>query len=177
MNILLLPLSYFLSGFFMKLSDDEYDENNNLKLAIIYGIICGIFTAIASIISSDAACIFVGILIGTLLALKIDGKHHIVTLVTFFILLAIFGVSSFNILILIVLIFGTWVDEWGNDNPRVYNGGFWQYFFDYRFTLKIVILLLAVFGYFEWYSFVCFILFELAYESARILFKKRFLKK
>lgn len=177
MNILLLPLSYFLSGFLMKLSDDEYDEKNNIKFAIIYGVICGIFTAIASIISGDATCIFVGILIGTLLALKIDGLHHIVTLLTFFILLAVFGFPSFNAFLLIFIIIGALVDEWGNDNPKFYTGGFLQYFFDYRFTLKIVILLLAIFGYFQWYTFICFILFDLGYESARILFNKYFLLK
>ena len=171
MNIL-LPVSYFLSGFFMKLSDDEYDEKDNLILGIFFGIFCGIFTAYATCINSDAACIFLGILIGNFIALKIDGYHHIVTLLTFFICLAIFGLSSFNIFLLFFIILGAWVDEWGNDNPNVYNGGFWQYFFDYRFTLKLVILLFAFLGYFNWYSFVYFILFELAYEFARVLFAR-----
>lgn len=177
MNILLLPLFYFLSGFFMKFSDDEYDEKNNIKFAIFYGVICGIFTALASISSGDATCIFVGILIGTLLSLKIDGMHHIVTLLIFFILLAIFGFPSFNTFILIVIIIGALIDEWGNDNPRFYTGGFLQYFFDYRFTLKIFILLLAIFGYFQWYTFFCFILFDFGYEFARFLFNRYFLLK
>ena len=31
-----LPLSYLLSGFFMKISDDEFDEKSNTILAVIF---------------------------------------------------------------------------------------------------------------------------------------------
>ena len=177
MNFLLLPLSYFLSGFLMKFSDDEFDENKNVKMAIVLSVVCGIFAAIASIISGDTTCIYVGVLIGTLLSLKIDGLHHIVTLLIFFILLAVFGFPSFNPFLLVFVVIGALIDEWGNDNPIFYTGGFLQYFFDYRFTLNIVILFLSIFGYFQWYIFICFILFDLGYEFARILFNKYFLLK
>ena len=63
----------------MKLSDDEYDEKSNKTMAIVLGIICGLFTALACSIDLDAACIFIAILIGNILALKVDGIHHIAT--------------------------------------------------------------------------------------------------
>ena len=169
---IILPVSYFLSGFFMKFSDDEYDDNNNTLFAIVLGIICGVFVAIATLSSVDACHIFLGILIGNLLALKIDGKHHVATLLTFFIILAVFGVPQLNSFLLLIIIFGAWIDEWGNDNPKIYNGGFLEYFFDYRCGLKVVILVLAIFGFLSFYSFVYFLLFEFGYELARILFSK-----
>ncbi len=70
-------------------------------------------------------------------------------------------------------ILGAWIDELGNDNPKVYSKGkFFEYFFDYRFSMKVVILLLAIFGYLQLISFVYFLLFEIFYEFARKLFEK-----
>ncbi|MBX7077008.1 MAG: hypothetical protein K1X33_06800 [Methanobacteriaceae archaeon] len=173
MNAIILAASYALSGFFMKFSDDEFDEKNNRNLAIFLGIICGIFAAYATVTSMDAAYIFIGILVGNLLAMKVDGVHHIATLLTFLIIVAICGIPGINGFILLACLLGAWIDELGNDNPKVYSKGkFFEYFFDYRFTMKVVILLLALFGFLQLISFVYFILFELSYELARYLFEK-----
>ena len=172
-NAIILAASYALSGFFMKFSDDEFDEKNNRNLAIFLGIICGIFAAYATVTSMDAAYIFIGILVGNLLAMKVDGVHHIATLLTFLIIVAICGIPGINGFILLACLLGAWIDELGNDNPKVYSKGkFFEYFFDYRFTMKVVILLLALFGFLQLISFVYFILFELSYELARYLFEK-----
>ena len=172
-NAIILAASYALSGFFMKFSDDEFDEKNNRNLAIFLGIICGIFAAYATVTSMDAAYIFIGILVGNLLAMKVDGVHHIATLLTFLIIVAICGIPGINGFILLACLLGAWIDELGNDNPKVYSKGkFFEYFFDYRFSMKVVILLLAIFGYLQLISFVYFLLFEIFYEFARKLFEK-----
>ena len=49
---IILAASYGMSGFFMKLSDDEYDEKSSILSAILLGIICGAFTAYASSLPS-----------------------------------------------------------------------------------------------------------------------------
>lgn len=173
---ILLAASYALSGFFMKFSDDEYDEKSNTAMAVVLGIICGAFTAYASSISTDAACIFIAILIGNVLALKVDGIHHIATMASFLILFFLFGFPSFeaaSILVVITCIIGAVIDEIGNDNESLYaKSKFLEYFFDYRFTLKVVILLLVVAGLLDFWSFICFLCFEIAYEIARTLFEK-----
>lgn len=173
---LTLAASYILSGFFMKISDDEYDEKNNKTLAIIFGIICGAFTAVASSLSHDAACIFIAILIGNILALKVDGIHHIVTMLSFLIIFIILGFPSFtylSVVIIIACILGAIIDEKGNDNEKLYEKSkFLMYFFDFRFTLKVVILILAILGLVSIWTLVYFILFEIAYEIARRLFER-----
>lgn len=173
---IILAASYALSGFFMKLSDDEYDEKSNLFLSVILGIICGAFTAYASSINLDAACIFIAILIGNIFALKVDGIHHIATTASFLILFFIFGLPHFtmaSILVIIICMIGAAIDEWGNDNEAIYaKSKFLEYFFDYRFFLKVVILLLALVGLLDIWSFIYFLCFEIAYEIARILFEK-----
>ena len=171
-----LALSYFLSGFFMKLSDDEYDEESNKFKAIFLGIICGLFTAYACSIDLDAACIFIAILVGNILALKVDGIHHIATMVSFLIAFLFLGLQSFtflSIITIIICMIGAIIDEIGNDNEKIYSKSkFLEYFFDYRFTLKVVILLLVLIGLLNIWSFIYFLCFEIAYEIARELFEK-----
>ncbi len=173
---LILASSYTLSGFFMKISDDEYDEKSNLFSAIILGIICGIATAYASSINLDAACIFIAILLGNILALKVDGLHHIATMVSFLIFLVILGFPQFtisSIAVIVICIIGAIIDEKGNDNEELYaKSKFLEYFFDYRFTLKVIILILSLSGLLDIFTIIYFLCFEIAYEIARVFFKK-----
>ncbi|MCI5737902.1 MAG: hypothetical protein PUB95_06600 [Methanobrevibacter ruminantium] len=170
-----LALSYFFSGFFMKLSDDEYDEKSNKAIAILLGIVCGLFTAYACSIDLDAACIFIAILIGNILAFKVDGIHHIATMASFIIAFLFLGLQSFtylSIITIIICMIGAIIDEIGNDNEKIYSKSkFLEYFFDYRFALKVVILLLVLIGLLNIWSFIYFLCFEIAYEIARLLFE------
>jgi len=173
---LILASSYILSGFFMKLSDDEYDEKSNKPIAIALGIVCGLFTALACSIDLDAACIFIAILIGNILAMKVDGIHHIATMASFIIALLLLGIPSFtflSIVTIVICMIGAIIDELGNDNEKIYaKSKFLEYFFDYRFALKVVILLLVLIGLLNPWSFIYFLCFEIAYEIARVLFEK-----
>ena len=138
----------------MKLSDDEYDEKSNKAIAILLGIVCGLFTAYACSIDLDAACIFIAILIGNILALKVDGIHHIATMASFIIAFLFLGLQSFtylSIITIIICMIGA--------------------IFDYRFALKVVILLLVLIGLLNIWSFIYFLCFEIAYEIARVLFE------
>ena len=67
----------------MKYSDDLFDENHDLKYATVLGVICGLASGVAAIYDAGAAYIFIAIPIGNILALKVDGAHHIVTLIVF----------------------------------------------------------------------------------------------
>ncbi|MCF0225857.1 MAG: hypothetical protein HUK28_00775 [Methanobrevibacter sp.] len=173
MSFEVLAVLFVLSGFFMKFSDDAYDVSNNKFLASIFGIICGVVTGIATILSGDAACIFIGILVGNLLAFKIDGIHHIITLVVFLVIALILGIPGFSIIALVFCIVSAFVDEVGHDfiskksSNKVVN-----LFFEYRFTMKVVILLLAIFQIFSFWIFICFILFELAYLFGEFAYQK-----
>lgn len=159
----------------MKLSDDEYDEKSNKAIAILLGIVCGLFTAYACSIDLDAACIFIAILIGNILAFKVDGIHHIATMASFIIAFLFLGLQSFtylSIITIIICMIGAIIDEIGNDNEKIYSKSkFLEYSFDYRFALKVVILLLVLIGLLNIWSFIYFLCFEIAYEIARLLFE------
>lgn len=173
MNIIFLAISYILSGLFLKLSDDFFDEKNNKFMAIVLAILCGVFTGIAVVNNLDAAYIFLGILIGNFIAFKVDGIHHMFTFIVFAVFILIFNIPHLNLILLGVLVLSALIDEIGNDNEYIYSRSiFLKYFFDYRFTMKLVIFVLAILGYLNIVSFILFILFELSYELARVIFEK-----
>ena len=157
----------------MKYSDDLYDINHNLVFSSLLGILCGIASAMASVSDAGAAYIFLAILIGNFLALKVDGIHHIITLAVFVIVCLIFSIPNLNIIILLICILAALGDEIGHESiSKITDNGFLNLFFEYRFVMKIVIFILAFSGAFDVVIFICFILFELSYESAGRVFEK-----
>lgn len=168
---------YALAGFLMKLSDDAHDRRNNNLLAIFTGFLSALCIVYLAVTSADAACIFVGILIGNLLAWKIDSINHVVSFLVLIGILAVLGIPSIGIVTLAVCAAAAFVDEIGNDNPRVSKwGSAPEFFFEHRFTLKIAVLAFAVLGlfeapvagvqYFQIQTFVYFLMFEVFYEVA-----------
>lgn len=177
---------YALSGFLMKLSDDAHDKKNNHILGIIAGILCGLCIGYLVINSADAACIFFGILIGTCAAKKINCINHFISSAVFLGMALFFGIPQIGILTLIVCSIAAYIDEIGNDNRWIaQKSRKLEIFFRYRFTLKIVILLLVVLGilesivpgldiygiqYLQAYTFAYFLIFELSYDFAGLTF-------
>ena len=178
---------YSLSGFFMKLSDDSYDQKNEKSLAIIFGILSGLTIGYLVVTSLDAAYIFMGILIGTLLSKKIDGIHHIITSTVFLFIALIFKIPSIRIVTLVLCSFAAFIDEIGNDNRSISKiSKFFGLFFKFRFSLKIVVLVLSIFGliqmfyinfeipgleFMKFYTIFYFMFFELSYEVAGLKFE------
>ena len=173
MDYILLGILFLLSGFFMKLSDDFYDENQNLFLAIVFGIFCALTSAIATVFNDGAAYIFIGILLGNLFVLKVDGIHHILTGFIFILICLICGIPDLNLIVLLIVILAAMGDEVGHDLIANYTeNNFLIYFFEYRFVMKIIVFLLALFGSFTFEIFIFFILFELSYLVAGLVLKK-----
>ena len=173
MSYIFLAFLFILSGFFMKYSDDLYDVNHDLLFSTFFGIICAIASVAATLYNNDAAYIFISILIGNILALKVDGIHHIITLIVFLVVLLVVGIPDLGLVILLICILAALGDEVGHELiPNMTENRFLNLFFEYRFVMKIVIFLLAVCGVFNFWIFICFILFELSYVGAGIVFKE-----
>jgi hypothetical protein len=180
------PILYSLSGFFMKLSDDAYDRKKNIYLAIFAGILCSLFIGYLAVTSADAACIFIAILIGTVLSLKVDSLNHIAALILFILIVIYIGIPSVGLITLLICSIAAFLDEIGNDKKWIKNRGKRiDFFFRYRFTLKVTIFIFAFLGlllplfpnlnipgvqYFQFQTFIYFILFDLFYELAGLKF-------
>lgn len=172
MSYIILAILFLLSGFFMKYSDDLFDVNNNLAFASVFGVLCGVASALATIYSLEAAYIFIAILIGNFIALKVDGIHHLITLVVFIILLLVGGIPELSLVILLICVLAALGDEIGHEMiSKITQNKFLNIFFEYRCVMKVVIFLLAICGVFNIWIFVCFIIFELSYEAAGIVFE------
>ena len=157
----------------MKYSDDLFDVNQDLVMASGIGVLCGLASAFATISDVGAAYIFISILIGNLLALKVDGIHHVITLLVFIVICLIAGIPEMSLAVLLICILGALADEVGHELiSTVADNKFLNLFFEYRFVLKIVILLLAICGAFDIMVFVYFILFEIAFLIGGIFFEK-----
>ena len=181
MSYIILAILFLLSGFFMKYSDDLFDVNHDVVMASGIGVLCGLASAFATISDIGAAYIFIAIPIGNLIALKVDGIHHIITLLAFFsrdsaesiVICLIGGLPELSLVILLICVLAALSDEVGHELiPDATNNKFLNLFFEYRFVMKIVILLLAIFGAFNIIVFVYFIMFEIAYTFAGIIFEK-----
>ena len=182
-------ICFALSGFFMKISDEASDEKNNMLMSIISGLLCGLFTVLVSTKNADATCIFLSILIGTVLAFKVDSLNHILSAILLIILLLLLGVPSFNWICLLICIIAVFVDEKGNDNydKKEKEGvalNFLDKLFKYRYTLKITVFILSIFGLlnylipnlnlfsFEPITIIYFYMFDLSYEFAEVSFNR-----
>jgi hypothetical protein len=179
------PILYSLSGFLMKLSDDSYDRKKNITIAVFAGIFCGLFIGYLAVTSADAACIFIAILIGTILSMKVDSLNHIAALLLFVLIIVYIGIPSIGIVTLLFCSLAAFLDEIGNDNKWIKDKKLLNKFFEYRFSLKITVMIFAVLGllqnifpalripgvqYFLFQTFIYFLLFDLFYELAGLKF-------
>ena len=55
MSYIILAILFFLVGFFMKYSDDLFDEKGDVKMASVFGILCGIASGIVTVSDVGAA--------------------------------------------------------------------------------------------------------------------------
>ena len=157
----------------MKYSDDLFDVNHDLKFATVFGVLCGIASAVAAVYDVGAAYIFIAIPIGNILALKVDGPHHIITLIVFIVVCLAFGIPELSLIVLLICTLAALSDEIGHELiSTVTENKFLNLFFEYRFVMKIVICLLAITGQFSIWIFVCFMLFEISYVIAENCFEK-----
>ena len=158
----------------MKVSDDFFDEMHDLKFASIFGVLCGLASAFATVNDVGAAYIFIAIPIGNFLALKIDGIHHIITLAIFIVICLICGIPDLSLVVLLICVLAALSDEIGHETiHKVTDDTFLNLFFEYRFVMKIVILLLALSGAFSIWVFVHIFnnLYIDHYQMALILLK------
>ncbi len=182
--VFLEAILYALSGFFMKFSDDAMDQKNNNALGVACGLICVAAIGYLALNFSDAATIFLAILMGTLLSAKVDKLGHLVTLIVFVVILFVWGIPTIGIITLVICTIAAWLDEVGNDRESLKGIKIVEEFFNYRCTLKIAVLIFSILGglqlayqipgmnFFQPITFIYFMLFDLAYELAGLKFDR-----
>ncbi|MEJ8543550.1 hypothetical protein U2150_08615 [Methanothermobacter wolfeii] len=159
----------------MKTADDSEDVSGKRLQGLMAGGLCGLSVGVLALNDPDAASLFLGIFMGTLLSLKIDCPSHILAAMVFISVIVAGGLPGLWLPGFAVCTAAAYIDEYGNDNPKIYSrGSFFRIFFGYRFSLKIAVAILALLSLggmaagtgFRPETFIFFLLFEAAYELA-----------
>ena len=92
--------------------------------------------------------------------------------IVFFVILLIGGIPELSLIILLICILAAISDEVGHEMiSSLTQNRFMNLFFEYRFVMKIVLLLLALCGALNIWIFVCFMLFEISYVCGGLVFE------
>jgi len=169
--------AYLLAGFTLKIGDDFLDELDKPNLSWIPLALAGVLFGFIMTISEWDLALITSIIIGVLLSGKVNRLQFVVGFILIFsvgILIGFPPISSWlDWLTLVIMMFlaavlderGTeWVDQ--KISPRAYK------FFEYRFTLKVSVILISLVWPLLLTAAIGLWFFDLGYEIAGWLFKK-----
>lgn len=163
--------SYMVLGGGIKYIDDAFDEKTYSKMkAILLAPVVAIFWVFLMYLSPASATILGAIFLAVLFRNKVDNIGFHVGAIAIFCGLAalyLFKIIHFDWGPLVFLTIAGVLDEVGNDyvdaHPHINK---WIYlFFEYRFVMKVAVLLLVAWGIYGFEYFLAFIGFDLAYAT------------
>lgn len=158
MSLFALLILSFLTGALVKLTDDIVDRHIFRKVfSIPPGIAYGLLMGYLMINDSEASILFGGIVLGCLLAGKINSTGHYFGLAAIIVLNFLYG-AVLSPLVLVITLFAA-MDEM-KDVIKVQRLDF---VFDYRLILKLGVLLLVLLNIIELKAFLILIAFDSAY--------------
>ena len=171
MEWLLYYAAYFLTGLTLKIGDDFLDELNRPNAAVVPLAVSGVLFGQIMTLSEWDLVLLSAIVLGVLLSGKVNKPQYLVGFIMIGALLFLGGIPAISngvalFTLLITLLLAAIVDERGNDWADSGERQWISYFFYYRFTLKVAVILLS----FIWPDFfaaaVGLWLFDLGYELA-----------
>ncbi len=167
-------IGYMILGGGIKYIDDAFDEKTFSKVkAITLAPVVAIAWIFLMYMSVASATILGAIFLAVLFRNKVDNiGFHVGALAIVSGLAALYflKVVNFDWGPLVFLTISGVLDEVGNDyvdkHPEVIKPVY--FFFEYRFVMKLAVLLLVLWGYFGFEYFIAFLGFDIAYASVGI---------
>ncbi len=164
-------IGYMVLGGGIKYIDDAFDEKTFSKSrAILLSPVIAVFWVLMMYVSVTSATILGAIFLAVLFRNKVDNiGFHVgaLAIVTGLIILYLVKVVDFYWGPLVFLTIAGVLDEVGNDyvdrHPEVIKPVY--FFFEYRFIMKLAVLLLVLLGYFGFEYFIAFLGFDIAYAT------------
>ncbi|MHA2423302.1 MAG: hypothetical protein ACXAEF_00810 [Candidatus Thorarchaeota archaeon] len=162
--------AYMAAGMSLKLGDDLLDEYDTPSLAWFPLGASGILFGLLMVQSEWDLVLLSAIVIGVLLSGKVNRREFIVGFAAIGIILLVVGIPEISgildwFALLFMLFMASVLDERGNDWTDVNVSPRASMFFEYRFTLKVSALLLAI----PWPLFfpvaIGLWMFDIGYES------------
>jgi ABC-type amino acid transport system permease subunit len=141
--------AYFLAGLTLKIGDDLLDELDKPDLSWVPLALAGILFGFIMTVSEYDLALITSIIIGVIASGKVNRLQFVVGFVLIFVVVLFVGIppisSWLDWLTLVIMMFlAAVLDERGNEwtdkevSPRAYK------FFEYRFTLKVSVILIAL---------------------------------
>ncbi|MHA2069130.1 MAG: hypothetical protein ACXABY_32620 [Candidatus Thorarchaeota archaeon] len=146
---LLYYAAYLLAGLTLKLGDDLLDELNRPNAALGPLVLSGVLFGLIMTLSEWDLVLLGAIVIGVLLSGKVNKPQFLVGFILIGALLLLLGVPTISngigrFVLLLALLLAAIVDERGNEWADREEKPVIAYFFEYRFTLKVTVLLLSI---------------------------------
>jgi hypothetical protein len=146
---LLYYAAYFLSGLTLKLGDDLLDVLNRPKAAIGPLALSGLLFGLIMTLSEWDLVLMGAIVIGVLLSGKVNKPQFLVGFIMIGASLLLVGIPAISdgigrFILLLVLLLAAIADERGNEWADKDEKQVAAYFFEYRFTLKVAVILLSI---------------------------------
>ncbi|MCF2135725.1 MAG: hypothetical protein K9W43_00625 [Candidatus Thorarchaeota archaeon] len=163
---------YLAAGVTLKLGDDLLDELNRPRLAWIPLLLAGVSFGILMTQTEWDLVLMTAIILAVIASGKVNRPQFFIGFVMIGGILWYVGIPQITnwfvwVTILVTLMVGAALDEWGNDRTERFSKGMMNTFFEYRFTLKLSALVLGMF----WREFIPTAiglwLFDIGYELTR----------
>lgn len=142
-------LAYLLAGFTLKLGDDFLDELDRPNVAVGPLALSGALFGLIMTISEWDLVLLGAIVIGVVLSGKVNKPQFLVGFIMIGASLLLVGVPAISngigfIVLLCALLMAAIIDERGNDWADSGERPLIAYFFYYRFSLKVAVILLSI---------------------------------
>lgn len=171
--------TYLLAGLSLKLGDDLLDELDRSDLSWIPLAFSGILFGFLMTISEWDLALLTSIIIGVIASGKVNRLQFVVGFVLIFVVLIIFGIPTISswldwLTLVIMMFLAAVLDERGNDwtnrsvSPKAYK------FFEYRFTMKVSVLLISLIWPLLLPAAIGLWFFDLGYEIAGWIAKRNY---
>jgi hypothetical protein len=192
LSALFFIITFFLMGASVKFIDDAFDEKaHSRRIALILSPITAIIWVIVMALHPAAALLLTAITLGVLIKGKVDNIAFVIAVLCIYLVYFFIGdwefiTNPFYLVPLAVITIGGIIDEVGNDfvdKKHLYKEGLIgkliHWFFEYRFVMKIVVLVFALLNVYPLFFFIAFFCWDLGYEiimhySKYVLRKRKF---
>jgi len=172
---IIIPFAMIGAG--LKYIDDAFDEGRHSKrVAALIALFVVIVAGILAIEDISSRTILFSIFFSVLIAGKVDNLvfklSSIAFLLLFFLFFCLYDKMNFLWIPLFILTITGVIDEKGNDYiEKNRTNGILNFFFEYRFSMKIVMFFVCALQFLPWLYLFAFLAFDGAYEAVRIFGK------
>ena len=184
---ILVYIGYMVAGSLMKLTDEIADGKLRIdahkrggikwidiasRIDIISGIIYG--SIMGLLISHNITSVYVlgAIIIGCLITGKVDARGHYFALAAIILVIFSLGVESVTLPILLLVALSSVFDEMANDRYKSFKNKAVNFFFRYRMTMKLLLLIFSVLHILDYYSIIFLLVFDFSYYLTEVILRR-----